>query len=229
MKTFFANNLNPVRFSGLAILFLCVASSLAQDSFSGTWKITDARTLAGKAYTGTVRISTIGAVHELEWKTSAGNYRGLGLADGNKLCTGWGGKNFGVVLYKINRDGSLSGRWTIPGANEAEGTELATGGTPNELEGEYEVKGSNPGGKGGYQGQLRIRKTGATYQLRWTIPGSRPYFGVGLKVGDSLHVGWGIGSDTYAVITYTFDGASAEGLWTIGDSTKTAKETLSKN
>ncbi len=174
-----------------------------------------------------MRIAGIGAVYELEWNTTAGKYRGLGLAEGNKLCTGWG-KNFGVVLYKINGDGTLSGRWTIPGANEAEGKEEAIGGAPNELEGEYTIKGSNPGGKGGYEGKLRIRKTGATYQLRWTIPGSQPYFGIGLRAGDSLHVGWGSGKDSYAVVSYTFDGASAEGLWTIGGSDKTAKESLAK-
>jgi len=210
-------------------LIISVTPSLAEDSFSGRWKITDARTLAGKAYTGTVRIASIGAVYELQWNTSAGKYRGLGLADGNKLCTGWGGKTFGVVLYKINDDGTLKGRWTIPGANEYEGAEEANGGTPGELEGEYAVKGSNPGGRGGYEGKLRIRKTGATYQLRWTIAGSQPYYGVGLKVGDSLHVGWGTGKGTYAVISYDFDGTSAEGLWTIGGAERTAKESLSKN
>ena len=207
-----------------------VACSLAADNaFSGTWKITAGKTLAGKDYTGTVRIASIGAVHELEWKTSAGNYRGLGLADGNKLCTGWGGRNFGVVLYKINSDGTLNGRWTIPGANEAEGTEEVSGGTPGELEGEYSIKGSNPGGKGGYAGKLRIRKTGATYQLRWTIAGSDAYEGVGIKVDDSLHVGWGTGKEPYALISYRFDGDKAEGVWTVAGSEKTAPENLGKN
>jgi len=215
-----------------ASAFILIASGLAvvaEDSFSGTWKITDAQTLTGEPYTGTVRIASIGKVYELQWNTTAGKYRGLGLADGNKLCTGWGGKSFGVVLYKINGDGALSGRWTIPGANEAEGTEEARGGTPNELEGEYTIKGTNPGGKTGYDGKLRIRKTGATYQLRWTLPDGQSYSGVGLRVGDSLHVGCGTGKDTYAVISYTFDGASAEGLWTVGGSEKTAKESLGKN
>lgn len=181
-----------------------------------------------KSYTGSVRIASIGAVYELQWKTSAGNYNGLGLADGDKLCTGWGGKNFGVVLYKVNNDGTLTGRWTIPGANEGEGTEAATGGKAGELEGEYSVKGSNPNGRGGYEGKLSIKKTGDTYQLRWTLPGTPPYKGVGLRVGDSLYVGWGTDKEPYAVIAYTFKGTSAEGLWTIANSSKTAKENLSK-
>ena len=217
---------------GLAIvagLMIGAGMARADDPFSGTWKITNGQTLDGKSYTGTVRIASIGKVYELQWKTSAGNYLGLGLADGNRLCTGWGGKNFGVVLYKINADGTLSGRWTIPGANEAEGTEEASGGTPNELEGEYSVKGTNPGGQGGYEGKLRIRKTGETYQLKWTLPGGQSYAGVGLRVGDSLHVGWGTGKDPYAVISYTFNGAAADGIWTIAGSEKTAKESLAKN
>jgi len=218
-------------FLGLAftsLLFL-VSSSLAEDSFSGTWKITEGSTLSGRAYTGTVRIASIGAVYELQWNTSAGKYRGLGLADGDKLCTGWGGKNFGVVLYQISTDGTLQGRWTIPGANEFEGKEEASGGTPGELEGEYVIRGTNPGGRGGYEGQLRVRKTGATYQLRWTIPGTQPYFGVGLRVGNALHVGWGTGKEPYAVISYDFDGSSAEGLWSVGGAERTAKENLSRN
>ena len=223
------NRLRLVRRLVFTSLVCFVTTSLAEDPFSGTWKITDAKTLAGKAYTGTVRIASIGKVYELQWNTSAGNYRGLGLAEGKKLCTGWGGKNFGVVLYKINNDGTLKGRWTIPGANEAEGTEEANGGKPGELEGEYSVKGTNPGGKGSYEGKLRVRKTGATYQLRWTIAGSQAYYGVGLKVRDAMHVGWGTGKDTYAVISYDFDGKSAEGMWTVGGSERTAKEILSKN
>jgi len=203
-------------------------ATFAADPFTGTWKISDAATLSGKSYSGTVRIAGIGAVYELKWDTTAGKYRGLGLADGEKLCTGWGGKVFGVVLYKINSDGTLTGRWTIPGANEAEGTEAASGGAPGKLEGEYDVKGTNPGGKGGYEGKLQIRKTGDTYQLKWTLPGNRPYYGVGLRVGDSLHVGWGIGSETYAVISYDFKNGSAEGVWTVGESSKTAKENLTK-
>ncbi|MGZ5004061.1 MAG: hypothetical protein ACXWG7_00900 [Chthoniobacterales bacterium] len=212
-----------------AALIVSALSAAADDSFSGTWKITDAQTLAGKSYTGTVRIASIGAVYELQWNTTAGKYLGLGLADGNKLCTGWGGKNFGVVLYKINGNGTLSGRWTIPSANEAEGTEEASGGIPNELAGEYTIKGTNPGGKGSYTGKLRIRKTGATYQLRWTLPGGQSYSGVGLRVGDSLHVGWSTGKEPYAVISYTFDDGTAEGIWTVGGSEKTAKESLGKN
>jgi len=203
-------------------------ATFAADPFTGTWKISDAATLSGKSYSGTVRIAGIGAVYELKWDTTAGKYRGLGLADGEKLCTGWGGKVFGVVLYKINSDGTLTGRWTIPGANEAEGTEAASGGAPGKLEGEYDVKGTNPGAKGGYEGKLQIRKTGDTYQLKWTLPGNRPYYGVGLRVGDSLHVGWGIGSETYAVISYDFKNGSAEGVWTVGESSKTAKENLTK-
>jgi hypothetical protein len=96
------------------------------------------------------------------------------------------------------------------------------------LEGEYEVKGSNPDGKGGYEGKLRIQKSGDTYQLRWIIPGSRTYYGVGLKVGDSLHVGWSTSSNTYAVISYSFTGGVAEGTWTIGGSSHTAKENLAR-
>ncbi len=193
-------------------LCLFVTGSRADDAFVGTWKISEGRTLNNKEYTGTVRIAGIGPVYQLQWKTTAGDYRGLGLADGNRLCTGWGGKNFGVVLYQINGDGTLSGRWTVPEVNEAQGTEEAIGGATGEIEGEYSVKGTNPGGKGAYTGKLRITKNGETFRLRWTIGEGESYEGVGLKAGNALHVGWGVGKEPYAVISYQFENGGAAGV-----------------
>jgi hypothetical protein len=221
MKRYFSSLL------AVAALLLPVAGLRADDAFAGTWNITDAKTLDGKPYTGTVRITKSGPAYKLQWNTTAGKYLGIGLAEGNALCTGWGGKNFGVVLYKINADGTLDGWWTVPGVTEAEGLEKLTGGAPGVLEGEYDLRGTNPGNKGGYKGKLNIRKTGETYQLDWTIPGTPAYRGVGIRVGDYLHVGWG-GKEVYAVISYTFDGNKAEGLWTVGGSQRIAVENLAK-
>jgi hypothetical protein len=53
--------------SGLPViaLILFAASALAEDQFTGTWRITDAQTLTGRSYGGSVRIASIGGVYEL--------------------------------------------------------------------------------------------------------------------------------------------------------------------
>jgi hypothetical protein len=199
----------------------------AEDPLAGAWKITDAKTLSGKPYTGSVDIMAKGKVYQLRWDTTAGKYTGIGMTDGNRLCVAWGSKDSGAVLYKLGGDGALDGRWTVPGATD-EGTEKATGGTPGEFAGEYSIKGTNPGGKGGYEGKLSIQKSGEVYQLKWTIPGSPSYAGVGIQVGDSLYVGWSTAKDTYAVIGYTFEGLTAQGVWTVSGAKTTAQENLTK-
>jgi hypothetical protein len=45
--------------------------------------------------------------------------------------------------------------------------------------GRFKVEGINPGGSSTYQGTVRVRKTGDTYDVQWTL-GNRQYIGVGI-------------------------------------------------
>ena len=195
--------------------------------FEGTWTIADAKTLDDKPYSGTVQITRIGERYGVKWQSTASPTSGLGLASGNKLCVGWGAHDFGVVFYKIGQDGTLRGRWTgsTAGPKDSDGLENATGGSPGKIEGAYDVKGTNPGGDS-YQAKLRIAKTGQTYRLEWDVAGTS-LKGVGLQVDDNLFVVWG-DREPFGVVSYSFDGARAKGIWTLGGATRTATENLTK-
>jgi hypothetical protein len=205
------------------------ASVADQTSIEGIWTISGAQTLEGASYGGTVEFIKHRDRYQVMWQTSAGAYSGVGLMRGNKLCVGWSPEMFGVVFYKINGDGTLDGTWTVVGAaaNQTDGVEKATGGIPGRVEGRYLVTGSNPGSQAPYGGQLEITRTGATYQLKWKV-GNSSNTGVGIKVDDDLFAAWADKKHAFGVVSYTFDGRRAKGIWTLGGSSRTATEDLLK-
>lgn len=91
---------------------------------------------------------------------------------------------FGVVEYEILSNDTLKGTWTIPNYDGKLGTEIATGGNPDRLEGIYTVNIFDPDGKNIYpNGKLEIVKIGETYLLKWTAEGYQSYIGQGIKAG----------------------------------------------
>ena len=93
-----------------------------------------------------------------------------------------------------------------------------------EAEGNYNVVGTNPGGKGGYTGTVSVEKVGENvYQLKWTVAGNAA---VGTAVGDDdfLSVGYKSG-DNFGVALFIRDGEQWDGVWTYGGGTKIGQET----
>lgn len=201
----------------------------AKNLIEGAWAITEARTLQGSAYGGTVQFFKQRDRYHVTWQTAAGNYSGVALTRGNKLCVGWSERPFGVVFYRINDDGTMNGNWTLSGAaiDQSDGTEKAVGGTPGMIEGDYSVSGSNPGSQGRYGGKLRITLTGETYQMRWEVENS-VITGVAIKVGEDLFAVFGDKNKPFGVVAYTFDGERAKGLWTLGGESQVGTEDLIK-
>jgi hypothetical protein len=123
----------------------------------------------------------------------------------------------------------LRGRWASSGFAEGDrdAFENATGRSGGKIEGNYTVKGLNSDGTR-YQGKLKIVKTGQTFQLEWEVLGTT-LKGVGIKVGDELFVALGDKDKApYGVVGYSFDGAHAKGVWTLGGEEVVAKENLTK-
>jgi hypothetical protein len=195
------------------------------DIFEGSWKITEAETLSGNPYTGTAEVHKKGSRYEIAWRTTASTASGIGLAHENKLCVAWGSSEFGVVFYKIGGDGTLRGRWTATTApgDASPGLEEASGGSATAVEGDYAIKGTNPGGTAPYEGRLQIVKTGRTYQLKWIL-GDVVTNGVGLKVDDALFVAWSTDKEPFGVVALTFEAGQAKGVWTLGGASQTAPE-----
>jgi hypothetical protein len=100
----------------------------------------------------------------------------------------------GVIIYRINQDGSLDGRWTHPELKGMTGTERATGGTPGKWEGVYDAEIYVGGQEAIFRGSLEIRPMGAAYTLNWVgtqIPpsgNSSTYTGIGLVEADNVLV-----------------------------------------
>jgi hypothetical protein len=197
------------------------------DPFIGHWKITDAATIQGVPYDGTVEITSAGSRYKVKWNLAANVVNGLALPLGNKLCVAYGASDFSVILYEIGADGSLKGRWGYSSfsANERDGLENVTGGTPGKIEGVHPVKGLNPDGTS-YQGTVTITKTDQTYQLQWEILG-RIIKGVGIKVDNALFAA-SVYEGHFGVVSYAFEGSRAKGVWTTGGESKLGTETLAK-
>ena len=178
----------------------------------GNWTITQAITPQGDVYAGKLRVEAWDEVYRMNWETTLGSYPGLAfLADG-QLLAGWGEGVYSVMLYKINSDGSLSGRW-ISSAGEEETSQIysetATGGSLKTLEGSYSVKGILTEDQT-YEGILDICMLGETYQLTWYI--GKTYYGVGLRLGDWL-VATQCGGLNFGVMGYTLQADSLDGKW----------------
>jgi len=98
----------------------------------------------------------------------------------------------GVIVYQINPDGSLDGRWTHPEVKGSTGTERATGGTPGRVAGKYNVEIFDGANNKILKGSLEIAPLGSVYSLTWVgtpLPASgqvSTYTGVGLVPRDGM-------------------------------------------
>lgn len=197
------------------------------DPFTGDWQIAEATTLTGESYTGKVSITPAGTRYSVQWQAAGSDYNGIALAEGNKLCAAFSSETFSVILYRIQSDGTLKGRWASSAfaAGDRDAFENATGGAAGKIEGKYVVKGLNSDGTN-YQGKLKIVKTSQTFQLEWEVLGTT-IKGVGIRVGDALFVASG-DRTPLGVVGYTFEGTRAKGVWTLAGEGVLGKENLAR-
>jgi hypothetical protein len=209
----------------LIITFTLLANMTTLFAQNGNWKIASAKAPNGSTYTGTVAIAPMRATRQLSWQTSGGNYTGVGISKGNTLYGGYGiNIDYGVVVYDLKPDGSLSGVWATNKSGGLTGTEQVAGGKA--LNGTYAITGTNAGNNSPYKGTLTIQKTGTTYKLTWKTGGTS-YNGVGILDGNTLAVGWGFGN-AFGVVGYYINGNAAQGIWAMGGGQATGTENLAK-
>lgn len=195
-------------------------------SIIGTWKITKSFSLNGDSYEGAVKFAKKGEGYTVQWNTNAGSYGGIAIKNGKNIFVGWGTGTYGVVAYKINGDGTMTGSWIAAKSNGGIGTENLTGGTAGKIAGTYQVSGNNPGKNTPYSGGLTVKQTGKVYQVSWNMPGQNAK-GIGLRVGDYLVVGWGMGG-SFGVVNYAINGNKMLGRWSIGAADREGIEDLEK-
>ena len=112
-------------FLGAAALVMAAQGVAAQD-VGGHYSVKGTN-LDGSAYEGEAQITATSDVTcEIVWTTGGSTSSGICMRDGNAFSAGYelNGK-VGLVIYLIQKDGSLDGTWTMAGVN-AVGTEILT-------------------------------------------------------------------------------------------------------
>jgi hypothetical protein len=220
--------MNTIRSTfSLAVVLMAIAASQGTAqvarSIAGLWTISDAKSLQGKSYTGTVTITPTDKFYKLDWHVGNISYSGLGFFENGHLFAGWGsGPSYGLVVYDIASNGSLNGKWVFNGGNYIGIEKSATGALKGDRS-RFSVVGTNPDGTN-YTGQLTVEKKGQTYQLSWTVA-DRTFPGVGIRVGNQLVVGWGLVHDI-GVISYDVSGDRAVGRWALPAGSTLGSETI---
>lgn len=91
---------------------------------------------------------------------------------------------------------------------------LASNAVALDLTGQYELKGSNPGGSGKYTGQAAIVATGETYQVRWRIGGIE-HQGTGILINNVFSVVYQASGSAPGIAVYEVKkNGSLKGSWT---------------
>lgn len=181
----------------------------------------------GAAYKAALTITSRDDVYQFSWKSGNTNYDGVGVTTNNSVAvsytTGTNGEGCGVVLYKINPDGSMDGKVGYWGENKME-TEKAIRKSGSDVEGEYEITGKNPEGQE-YKGTLKVKKEGLGYSFIWSAPDTLEGFGI--KAGELIAVGFGGKQCSFVGYDIKADG-TLDGSWGFKTSKKLGTEVAKK-
>ncbi len=229
------NYLSRAGRSGLFLVFCGAITALAQSpgdfarSLAGKWTITASRNpgSSASAYRGTVDIAAKdNGVVAIRWNIPGSEYAGIGFTNGKILAAGYSdGSPMGVAIYDEDGD-KFVGAWTGSMTKGEIGFETlqSTGAGAGTFK---IIRGKNPDGSA-YGGEVTMLKKGDVFELTWrgNGPVSR---GVGIRVGNSLVVGWTPGKSV-GVVCYEVknDGTRLEGVWTGLGASKLGAETLDR-
>lgn len=163
-------------------------------------------------YKGNLVITKRGEVYQFSWDVGGSKYDGVGVQTDNSVAvsytSGTDGKGCGVVLYKINSDGSLDGKAGYWGNDNSE-IEKGIRINGDELVGDYDVTGTSPDGKE-YKTKLNISPSGPGFIFRWI--GSNTLEGLGIRHGNYVTAGFGGKQCSFVAYEIKPDG-SLEGKW----------------
>jgi len=163
----------------------------APKSIAGDYDASGTNVDGGGAYKANLTVTPRDDVYQFSWNSAGKAYDGVGVMTDNAVAVsytdGANGKGCGVVLYKIGPNGSLEGKSGYWGVNSAE-SEKATRTSGTDLEGKYDITGTNTDGKD-YKGSLEVKKSGDGYTFLWNAGES--FEGFGIKTGDKVAVGFG--------------------------------------
>ncbi len=105
---------------------MMVAPAAAQTVNAGKYTV-EGTNLDGSAYTGTAEITLASETTcVIEWDTNGTKSSGVCMLNGDAFAAAYVlGDALGLIVYKVNGDGTLEGAWTITG-KDGSGTETLT-------------------------------------------------------------------------------------------------------
>jgi len=143
----------------------------------------------GSTYEATIDVAASGEAYTWNW--NGGEYKGVGLKEGNIVTVAWGSDACYAVSYTIGDDGVLTGKWTDMSISGI-GADVATPADPsqmNGIEGLYNAAGKNPDGSE-YGCSLQVtKKADGVYEWFWFNCGE--YTGIGIQKGNVVSVSYG--------------------------------------
>ena len=112
--------MKSIAFTAIAMLALALP---AQAQRNGAYNV-DGTDMAGAKYQGTVQLQSTGQeTWRVTWRIGGDTTNGVGVLSNGVLAVGYThARETGAVLYVVNADGSLSGRFT-QGRDGGVGTE----------------------------------------------------------------------------------------------------------
>lgn len=111
---------------GLTILGITLAAPLAAQTLAGTYSVSGTN-FDGSPYGGTAKVAiTSDTSCAISWVNGDSTSSGICMRSGNVFAAGYQlGDQVGMVIYRIQPDGSLDGLWTIS-RMDGVGTEVLT-------------------------------------------------------------------------------------------------------
>ncbi|MBN2252037.1 MAG: hypothetical protein JW724_08215 [Candidatus Altiarchaeota archaeon] len=183
---------------------------LKEVHFDGTYKV------KAPGYDAELNIQKAGKGYALKWTFADGRvYYGNGIQQGDFLGVAYdmgNDKTCGLVAY-AKQNNEISGLWAIinddkiysertPASQKIKVSEY-------DLAGIYRFSGTNPNSSK-YEGQLTLKRTGATYEAEWVLEEERPIYGTLFTVGNIAVAGYqdpmGIKVTVYEIKGNTLDG-----------------------
>jgi hypothetical protein len=101
-------------------------TSAAETKVGGNYSVRGTN-FDGSSYTGRAHIvMSSDQVCQITWWVGPATYEGICLRNESSLAVGYQlGSSFGLVIYRIQKDGVLLGVWTTPGSQRS-GTDVLT-------------------------------------------------------------------------------------------------------
>ena len=129
-------------------------TSYAEKFLSEEDDVTGVYHCEGDGYQGTVVIQKVGDAYQITWTLGNQRHNGVAIRNGNLLSSSWSpsqGGLPGVVVYSIEKDRKLIGKYTAPGGKGRLENETLTFLREREgINGTRNVLSSNDPGEGAY-------------------------------------------------------------------------------